>query len=332
MEFRFFRDELANTPVLSVDGISPKGPNLSHWPGNRTPAILRHDLSTGIVLRFAALPKKEREEFLQGVEIVTNNHYDTDGFLSVWAALYPEKALRVAQPMLHAAEAGDFSLAPTPEAVKLDLIVEAFANPSRSPIGLELWSLADEDRYERAYRELIGLMPRLLEDSASFKSLWKEPFARFESSHEYLQREGAVRRYPDIDLAVIESDRELDRRALQTAAQSDRALFVRHSPQGNLVSFWYAVTSWFDLVTIRKPSRLPLDRLAQMLDRECPGEGGRWIGESIEMPVAHLFFGETGTKDSLFDLPGKMLPHPSLTAKLEETFVRFFRSAMPPGR
>ena len=23
---------------LSVDGMSPQGPNLSHWPGNRTPA------------------------------------------------------------------------------------------------------------------------------------------------------------------------------------------------------------------------------------------------------------------------------------------------------
>lgn len=326
MEFRFYRDELAKTALLSVDGICPLGPNLSHWPGNRTPAILKHDLSTGIVLRYATLPRKEREEFLQGAEIVSNNHYDTDGFLSLWAALNPEKALRVAQPLLQAAEAGDFSVAPTPEAVKLDLIVTAFAEPARSPIGLELWSLSDEERYERAYRALLGMMPKLLDRLDDFKPLWKESFARFESSHEYLRQQAAIRRYEDIDLAVIEADRELDRRAAQTAAQSDRVLFVRHSAQGNVYRFWYAVTSWFELVTTRKPPRRSLETLARRLDRECPGEGGRWICESSEIPIANLFFGEAGDKDSLFDLPGKPLPNPCITAKVESMLVEFLRN------
>lgn len=332
MEFRFYRESLAETPVLSVDGICPKGPNLSHWPGNRTPAILRHDLSTGIVLRFAALPKKEREEFLQGVEIVSNNHYDTDGFLSLWAALNPEKALRVSQPLLQAAEAGDFSVAPTPEAVKLDMIVTAFASPAKSPIGLELWNLSDEDRYERAYGALLGTMPRLLDQIGDFKSLWKEPFARFEDSHEFLRQRGAIRRYPEIDLAVIEADRDLDYRALQTAAQADRVLFVRHSSQGNLFRLWYAVSSWFDLITVRKPPRLPLEDLARRLSRECPGQDGQWIAESIEMPIAHLFFGKPGTKDSLFDLPGEALPHPSLTQKVESVVVDFLRAGLSANR
>ena len=43
----------AAAPVLSVDGMTPRGPNLSHWPGNRTPAAWKADLSTGISLRFA---------------------------------------------------------------------------------------------------------------------------------------------------------------------------------------------------------------------------------------------------------------------------------------
>ena len=330
MQLRYYRGEMASTPVLSVDGICPTGPNLSHWPGNRTPAAWKHDLSTGICLRFAALPKREREEFLEGVEVVSNNHYDTDGLLSLWVALNPEKALRFAPRLLHAAEAGDFSHAPTPEAVKLDLVVTAFADPKVSPIGLELWNLSAEDRHERAYQVLLGMLPRLLDRLDDYRGLWKDPFLRFEESHGYIRREGAVRRYADLDLAVIEADRSLDERALQTSAETDRVLFVQHTPEGNLYRFWYAATSWFDLVTIRKPPRIPPSQLAKALNRECPGDGGRWIGEAADQPISNLFYGEPREKAKYLDLPGNLLPHPVVAARLEETLVRLLRSGGSP--
>lgn len=329
MKFQFYRDTLAQVPVLSVDGICPLGPNLSHWPGNRTPAHLKHDLSTGIVLKFAALSKKERDSFLQGIEVVSNNHYDTDGFLSIWTALNPEKALRFSSRLLHAAEAGDFSVAPSAEAVKLDLIVSAFSDPTKSPIGLELWNLSEEDRHERCYQALLEMMPRLLDQVQEFKALWREPFARFEESHENLRARGSVRKYTDIDFAVIESDRDEDMRALQTVAQADRVLFVQHTPEGNLYHFWYAVTSWFELVSVLKPKRISLEGLAHSLNRQCPGDAGKWHGEGLELPIANLFFGERKKKAQFLELPGNRLPHPMLCSKIEEIFVSAFREGLP---
>ena len=82
------------------------GLNLSHWPGNRTPAHLKADTSTEMALKLARDPG--REEWLRGVSIVTNNHFDTDGLLSLYAVLRPEEALRHEKEMIQAARTGDF--------------------------------------------------------------------------------------------------------------------------------------------------------------------------------------------------------------------------------
>src|SRR5262249_9093223 len=83
---------IPGTPAnhLSVDGMTPVGPNLSHWPGNRTPPEWKSDLSTGICLNFARAAASARERFLDGAAVVLNDHYDTDGFLSLVAVLRPE--------------------------------------------------------------------------------------------------------------------------------------------------------------------------------------------------------------------------------------------------
>lgn len=328
MEFRFYREEFATVPILSVDGICPTGPNLSHWPGNRTPAHLKHDLSTGILLRFAALPKREREEYLHGIEIVSNNHFDTDGLLSLWTALNPERALRHANQLLQAAEAGDFTIATTPEATKLDMVVMAFSEPKISPIGLELWNLSRQERYERAYQVLLELVPRIFDQLNDYKDLWREPFARFEESHEYLKNKATVRKFTDIDLTVIETGRELDMRAIQTTAQSDRVLLIQRTPDGNLYHFWYAVSSWFELVTVRKPKRISLVNLAKTLNRHCPGDQGKWLAQELEMPISNLFFGVSKEVDKFLDLPGTLLPNPILSSKVEEIFVSALRAGL----
>jgi hypothetical protein len=87
LELGFFG--AASTPDLhlSVDGMTPSGPNLSHWPGNRTPAKWKQDLSTSICMSYARAPAEEQLEFLSGAEVVLNDHYDTDGFGSLLAVL-----------------------------------------------------------------------------------------------------------------------------------------------------------------------------------------------------------------------------------------------------
>jgi tetratricopeptide (TPR) repeat protein len=78
-------------PAISVDGAwGQPGLNLSHWPGNATPASLRHDLSTGIALALRAAPADERARLAAGCRSIANNHFDTDGCCAMFAVRRPE--------------------------------------------------------------------------------------------------------------------------------------------------------------------------------------------------------------------------------------------------
>ncbi|HKE01068.1 MAG TPA: DUF6687 family protein, partial [Planctomycetota bacterium] len=71
--------------AIGCDGLPPARLCLSHWPGNTTPMDLRRDLSTGIALAFAAIPAPERSRRFGRLDVVANDHHDTDGLLAVFA-------------------------------------------------------------------------------------------------------------------------------------------------------------------------------------------------------------------------------------------------------
>src|SRR5215510_4618339 len=106
MRFEFYTEALANVPKLSVDGTVDNSIHFSHWEGNTTPAELKADTSTEIALNLVASPN--RAALTNGIDLVTNNHFDTDGILSVWTVLNGERALELREDLVSAAEAGDF--------------------------------------------------------------------------------------------------------------------------------------------------------------------------------------------------------------------------------
>ena len=73
----------------------------------KRPPQLKADTSTEIALNLVAAAN--RDELTRGIELVTNNHFDTDGLLSVWTVLTGERALELRDQLIAAAEAGDFS-------------------------------------------------------------------------------------------------------------------------------------------------------------------------------------------------------------------------------
>src|SRR5688572_29405850 len=103
LELGFAGAQCCPLPHLSVDGMTPSGPNLSHWPGNRTPVQWKADLSTAIALRFARASVAEQDAFLRDAQLVVNDHYDTDGFGSLLAILRPELAFAREEVLLAAA-------------------------------------------------------------------------------------------------------------------------------------------------------------------------------------------------------------------------------------
>lgn len=138
--------------------------DLSHWPGNATPAKYKADTSTESALRFA-------EEGAEPLALVVNNHFDVDGALSVFALLSPEVAMQHRALLIAAAEVGDFEEWPQAEdGVRLALAVSALAD------GL------DE---QAAYDRVLPLLPALLSQLADRADLWG---SRLASLHADVER------------------------------------------------------------------------------------------------------------------------------------------------
>src|SRR6267378_1890890 len=122
MKFEFYHAGIDKVPKLSVDGTVAQSVHFSHWQGNETPAEVRADTSTEIALNLVGSPN--REALTRGIDLVTNNHFDTDGVLSVWTVLTGERALGLRDRLIPAAEAGDFSEFTNEAAVRASIVIQ----------------------------------------------------------------------------------------------------------------------------------------------------------------------------------------------------------------
>jgi hypothetical protein len=92
-------------PNVVVDG-SPNEQTvmtLTHWPGIAQPDWAKADLSAQMAFRFV------ERELTVAADIVTNNHFDQDGLVSVLALVQPDAALVHESVLTDVAAAGDFA-------------------------------------------------------------------------------------------------------------------------------------------------------------------------------------------------------------------------------
>src|ERR1041385_4734101 len=139
MRFEFYSDAIADLPKLSVDGTVDNAVHFSHWNGNKTPAQVKADTSTETVLNVVAAPN--RNELTRSIDLVTNNHFDTDGVLSVWAMLTGDRALALRARLSAAAGAGYFSESSSTDGVRASIVTQGPDSPidkSGSPLAGQL--------------------------------------------------------------------------------------------------------------------------------------------------------------------------------------------------
>ena len=144
-------------PTISCGGRVPGGVSLelTHWNGNEAPDEYYADTSTEMALR---LP----DDVLPNA-IVLNNHFDTDGVLSVFACLQPAVAHAHAKLMKEGVEAGDFGEWSSDEGIKLDATLCAMCGSDEAA----------------SYENVLHELPKLLED---FFATWVETIANFGNS------------------------------------------------------------------------------------------------------------------------------------------------------
>jgi hypothetical protein len=154
------------TPAIGCDGRVPGASlDLTHWEGNRTPLAFKADTSTEIALKFVASEESAR----WAGAVVVNNHFDTDGVLSVWTLLEPEQAQASRSLLIAAAEAGDFDEWPGDDrGLWLDAAIRALARP------------ASDDA--EAYAIVLPQIPDLLAMLDRRPDLWGEEWEALQNA------------------------------------------------------------------------------------------------------------------------------------------------------
>jgi hypothetical protein len=287
---------LPETPArhLSVDGMSPDGPNLSHWPGNRTPVRWKADLSTGICLNFVRAPASEQEAFLDGVDTVLNDHYDTDGFASLLTVLRPDFALAHADALLAAAATGDYQRLGDPRGFAVDRIVLELAGPA-SPEAGRFTALSGPAKDLERYRWLIDHAAEVLDPPARWRPVWQPEFDEVQA--DLARDDVAVERDARLGRALVRSRRPVHRMALNTlAGDCFRVLHAEAGPSGCTFRFHDRTESWFEVVSFRPLPRCDLRPLAARLQQAeppaaAPANHPRWCADPPDEPVPELYFG-----------------------------------------
>ena len=124
--------DLRATPNVVVDGAAAPSTRLtlSHWPGSPTPPEVRDDLSAQIA--FHAL---ERPGWFDGIDVVSNNHFDQDGLASIYTLVDPPAALARRAQVVDVARAGDFGTFANRSAARIAIAIAGYEDPEISPLG-----------------------------------------------------------------------------------------------------------------------------------------------------------------------------------------------------
>ena len=310
MRFEFYHAGLDDTPKLSVDGTVPNSLHFSHWQGNETPAALKADTSTEIALNLVGSP--DREELTRGIELVTNNHFDTDGVLSVWTVLTGARAADLRDELVAAAENGDFSVYTNENAVRANIVIQGSEQPDPnehtiSPLAGYLAGEAVTDE-ARAYDLVLPEVERLLTRTDDYEPLWRDGWQRIADALESFARGASrVEEQADIRLSVVTLAPALfgpagfdpARHAAPYTAitrHAKGALYLIAIPTGGGWAYRidYPYYSWAETVVRPRIERRDFAPLVARLDEVEKNMNGRWKLDASELTSAVKFVDQGG--------------------------------------
>jgi hypothetical protein len=310
MRFEYYHAGLEDVPKLSVDGLVPASVHFSHWQGNQTPARVKADSSTEIALNVVAAP--DRLELTEGIELVTNNHYDTDGVLSVWAMLTGEHALGLRDELIAAAEAGDFSANTGAAAIRASLVLQGgdgFVPDTgvASPLARHLAGAACVDE-ARAYALVLPEVERVLTRTNYYEHLWHDEWELIEASLEsFASGASQVEEDASTGLSVVTLSRTLygaggfspTRHAAPYTAITEHARGRIYLIAVPLDKAWgyrvdYPYYSWAETVVRPPVSRYDFAPLIARLAALEQNREGRWQIDTQGLSSAFNFAGADG--------------------------------------
>lgn len=276
--------EASLEPNVVVDGTANERTliTLSHWRRSGTPAELMADTSTAIVFNYL-----DRPHLHVPADVVSNNHFDEDGLLGIYALLEPEVAASRRDLLIDVAQAGDFGVYESRRAARIAFALAAHVDPATSPLPRALFDQPPPQVEEGLYRALLDVLPRLLADVDEYRSLWGPEDATLTRT-EQLFDDGriTIEELPELDLAVVRGPQggEWHPMAVHSRTTATRLLLVH----GRRIEFRYRYESWVQMASRRPALRVDLTALAGEMTRQ-DGADGRWLFEGVEHITPRLY-------------------------------------------
>ena len=308
MRFEFYSDAISALPKLSVDGTVDNSIHFSHWHGNQTPESVKADTSTETVLNVVAAPN--RSELTRSIDLVTNNHFDTDGVLSVWTMLTGERALGLRDRLIAAAEAGDFSELSSADGVRASIVIQGSDSPidkSGSPLAERLAGAPIDDEAQ-AYVLVLPHVEDVIANTHKYEALWREPWKRIEVALEsFASGESHVEEISDVKLSLVTLGPEIfGSSGFDPTQHSAPFTAISHHARGQLFLIaatmnggWsyridYPYYSWAETVVRPKIARHDFNSLVTELNEVEPSNDGRWKIDTSELASALKFSDQSG--------------------------------------
>ncbi len=258
--------------VLVIDAHHPQGFDLSHWRGAPVPRNCEADTSTEIVLK--AIQKKLPE---LDKKYVTNNHYDIDGFLGVWAVFNPDKALAHYDLLTEMAQIGDFreinfDYPDWKKALKLvcwlnEEEAELFYPPFGAP--------------EIAEKEMEACIPKYIHFLDTFSKVVDLSIDEVPETEEFnlvLNHLGKIDKQETIDdirINIVHANEALHYYALYSKSQTADMVLSIYSE--NRYELEYKYTTWINTTRKHFP-RISMEKLCDQLNK-IEKSGKIWVAE-----------------------------------------------------
>ncbi len=337
MRFEFYHQGIENTPKLSVDGIVANSLHFSHWEGNETPAELKADTSTEIALNLVASPNQKA--FTRDLELVTNNHFDTDGVLSVWTVLTGARALDVREQLISAAEAGDFSEFNSELGVRASIVIQgpdqaSSSNDSGSPLARHLAGKNVDDE-ARAYELVLPEVERVLTRINDYEPLWRDAWRDLEAAiNSFESGRYSVHEYTEGQLSLVTLGPEifgtqgfdparhtLPNTAVSRYARGEIYLIAIPVSEGCFYQLDYPYYSWAETVKRPKIQRRDLGAKLSQLNEIESNRSATWKVDTRQMTSAAKLLNPDGTSAVSKLLPTEVAKILSTQAQLSTTGV-----------
>jgi hypothetical protein len=278
--------ELDGVPNIVVDGARHADSllTLSHWPRSGTPAVLRDDLSAQIAFHYLDHP-----ELHVPAEAVSNNHFDQDGLMSVYALVDPDGARTRRERAIDVARAGDFGTYDDRDSVRIAWTIAS--------LGAEL------EPGDDPYPVMLDRVPELLDHPERFVDRWADEDEHLQGSEAAIASGlVTIEERADLDLAIVTTPEAWTERpvhrftrpgitaalhptALYNATDLFRVLLLR----GDRCEVQYRYETWVQYQSRRPPGRIDLAPLAEQLN-ELERGSARWTFDGVDeiAPSLHL--------------------------------------------